>query len=102
MTTTDQLIALAETIAKGLRGVSRNEWMRWIQVAQQHGIDKALHYAHQLAYDPTVRPAQKRAYRLIVETLQRFRSQIVQLQEDEAHKLYGFIAWELVIQKQWL
>jgi|Deesub1362A_J573_1020465.scaffolds.fasta_scaffold08411_3 hypothetical protein len=102
MATTKDLIVLAEQIAARLKGVSRNDWMRWMQLARRYGTEKAIHYARQLANDPTLRPAQQRANRLIAETLPQFRSQINSLHENEAHKLYGWIAWSLVIQKRGL
>jgi len=99
MATTDQLITLAERIAGNLRGVSRNEWMRWIQVAQTYGMDRAIRYAQRLSQDQTVRPAQQRAYRFIAQVMHQFQKQITQLHEDEKRQLYGFVAWELFVQR---
>jgi len=99
MATTDEMIRFAGQMAKGLRDVSRNEWMRWVQVTKQYEYDlnKALHYAQRLTQDPTIRPAPKRAYRLIAAVIQEYKNYIKQLSPDEQLRLYGYVAWHLVI-----
>jgi len=100
MTTIDALIQLAEQIAKGLRGVSRNEWIRWMQVAKRYGVEKALYYAQHLAHDATIRPAQKRANRLIATAVQQHKNLIKQISPDGQLRLYGYVAWHLVIKSR--
>lgn len=99
MANTDRLVALAEHIAGSLRGVSRNEWMRWVQVAHSTDINRAIRYAQRLSQDETMRPSQQRAHRFIASTMQQFKTEIQQLGEDETKRLYGFVAWELVVRR---
>ncbi len=97
MATADEQIQLAERIANALPEVSRNEWIRWMQVANQRGLDYAIRYAERLSTDPTMRPAIQRTNRLIAQAV---RGQLVTLQRltpKERQTVLGYVSWLLRI-----
>lgn len=95
MTSIREHIRLAQQLARHLPEVSRNEWMRWLQLVQRHGLVRALHFAQRLADDPTMRPAIQRANRLIVQALGGSRAELGRLSREELHSVLGFVAWHL-------
>ena len=102
----DELVTLAEQIADGLPGVTRNEWMKWVQILQAYqtqyrdALQRAIHYAQRLSKDPTMRPAIQRAHRLIAQTMQRHAPRIISLPLPEQQRLFGYVAWHLVVQSK--
>ncbi len=97
MATVDEQIQLAERIAKGLPEVTRNEWMRWMQIAEQYGLDQAIRYAERLSRDPTMRPAIQRANRLIARGVRSHQKALEQLSGEERRATLGYVAWFLRI-----
>ncbi len=97
MKTVDDQIRLAEQIANGLPEVSRNEWMRWMQVASKYGLDRAIHYAEQLSQDITMRPAIQRANRLIAQAVRAQQRTLQRLGPEERKTVLGYVAWWLAI-----
>lgn len=97
MATVDEQIQLAERIARELPEVTRNEWMRWMQVARQRGVDYAVRYAEQLSKDPTMRPAIQRANRLIAQAVRQHIQTLRQLDEKTQATVLGYVAWYLAI-----
>lgn len=106
MSREDELVTLAEQIADGLPGVTRNEWMKWVQIFQAYqaqyrdALQRAIHYAQRLSKDPTMRPAIQRAHRLIAQTLQRHTRRVASLPYPEQQRLFGYVAWSLVVQSR--
>ena len=104
MSREDELVTLAEQIADGLPGVTRNEWMKWVQILQAYqakyrdALQRAIHYAQRLSKDPTMRPAIQRAHRLIAQTMQRHARRVASLPRTEQQRLFGYVAWSLVVQ----
>ena len=102
----DDLVTLAEQIADGLPGVTRNEWMKWVQIFQAYqakyrdALQRAIHYAQRLSKDPTMRPAIQRAHRLIAQTMQHHARRIASLPLPEQQRLFGYVAWSLVVQSR--
>lgn len=95
MTAIKERIRLAEQLSRRLPEVSRNEWMRWLQLVQRYGLGRALHYAQRLADDPTMRPAIQQTYRLIAQAVRERRSELERLPWEELHSVLGFVAWHL-------
>ncbi|RLG42852.1 MAG: hypothetical protein DRO01_00695 [Thermoproteota archaeon] len=107
MSREDELVTLAEQIADGLTEVSRNEWMKWVQIFYAYYWDKhhdalqrAIHYAQRLSRDPTMRPAIRRAHDLIAKTIQSHARRITSLPLPEQQRLFGYVAWNLVVQSK--
>ena len=102
----DELVILAEQIADGLPGVTRNEWMKWVQIFQAYqtkhrdALERAIHYAQRLSRDPTMRPAAQRAHRLIAQTVQHHAQRIASLPFPDQQRLFGYVAWNLVVQSK--
>lgn len=101
MASTDQLIGLAERIAEGLRGVSRNEWMRWVQVVEAHRGDvrRAIRFAQHTGNDPTMRPNVQRAHRAIAQVISGHQQQLGSLSSQDRQQVFGYVAWLLKIKE---
>ncbi len=92
MANVDAQIQLAEQIAKKLPEVSRNEWIRWMQVANQRGLDYAIRYAERLSKDPTMRPAVQRANRLITRAVRSHQQTLKRLDGDDQKTVLGYVS----------
>lgn len=97
MLTVDEQIQLAERIADGLPGVSRNEWMRWMQVASGQGLPKAVRHAERLSADMTMRPEIQRANRLIAKAVKAHMNALQPLPAQERNRVLGYVSWWLRI-----
>jgi hypothetical protein len=97
MATVDDQIQLAEQIASKLPEVSRNEWMRWMQMAERQGLDCAVAYAERLGADPTLRPAVQRDNKLIAQAIRSNLSALKRLPENSQKKTFGYVGWLLRI-----
>ncbi len=95
MTALDDQIRLAERIANGLPEVTRNEWMRWMQVAEKYGLERAVQHAERLSTDITMRPAIQRANRLIAQAVGAQRGTLQRLGPEERKTVLGYVAWWL-------
>jgi hypothetical protein len=95
-----ELVRLAERIAAELPEVTRNEWMRWSEVACRRGLAVATQLAGRLATDITVRPAIQRAKRLIAQAVRAHRVDLERLSDDERRTLFGFVAWHLRVRRE--
>jgi len=93
----DNHIQLAEQIASKLPEVSRNEWMRWMQMAERRGLDRAVAYAERLGADPTLRPAVQRDNRLIAQAIRSNLPALRHFPEDSRKKILGYVGWFLRI-----
>ena len=97
MATLDEQIQLAERIAKDLTEVTRNEWMRWMQVASRKGIEYAVRYAQRLSTDMTMRPAIQRANRLIAQSVAKHGNVLKSLASREREAVLGYVGWWLSV-----
>ena len=97
MASVDKQIQLAERIARQMPEVTRNEWMRWMQVANQRGLDYAIRYAERLATDPTMRPAIQRANRLIARAIRSQQQVLKRLDRKGQEAVLGYVSWLLKI-----
>ncbi|MGQ9715864.1 MAG: hypothetical protein ACUVST_14040 [Anaerolineae bacterium] len=98
--TPDEQIQLAERIAKDLPEVSRNlrnEWMRWMGMASQCGMEQAIRHAERLSTDITMRPAIQRANRLIAQAVKGQLGTLQRLRPEEQRAVLGYVAWWLRI-----
>ena len=93
MASIDEQIQLAEQIAKQLSEVTRNEWMRWMQVADQRGLEDAIRYAEQLSTDPTMRPTIQRANQQIAQVLEKYIDSLNRYSIDNQRVALGYVAW---------
>lgn len=93
--TREEQIALAQRIAQALPEVTRNEWMRWLQMAESYGLEKAIQYAERLAQDVTMRPAIQRANRLIARTVRSHLVDLQRLKTEEQQTVLGYVSWWL-------
>lgn len=90
-------IQLAQRIADALPEVSRNEWMRWMQMASRYGLQKAIAYAQRLSNDVTMRPAIQRANRLIAQAVQGQLGVLRGLPPEDQKRVLGYVGWWLRI-----
>lgn len=95
MATPDAQIHLAEGIAARLPEVTRNEWMRWMQVASRHGLEEAIRHAEQISTDVTIRPAIQRANRLIARAVKEHQGALRSLGEQDRKVVLGYVSWLL-------
>ncbi|GBD08596.1 hypothetical protein HRbin22_00837 [Candidatus Thermoflexus japonica] len=93
----EEQIALAQRIAQALPEVTRNEWMRWLQVVESHGLEKAIRHAEHLAQDVTMRPAIQRANRLIAQAVRSHLNTLQRLPPEERKAVLGYVSWWLRI-----
>jgi len=93
----DDQIQLAEQIARELPEVSRNEWMRWMQIAGRYGLDRAVACAERFGADPTLRPSMQRDNRLIAQAIRSYLPALKRLPEDGRKKTLGYVGWLLRI-----
>lgn len=98
MATVEEQIQLAKQIADALPEVSRNEWMRWMEIATRHGLDRAIGYAEQISKDITVRPAIQRANRLIAQAVRGQSGVLKRLKPEDQRSVLGYVSWLLKIQ----
>lgn len=92
MITTDELVQLAEQIARELPEVSRNEWMRWMQVVERYGLERAVRHAEQLSTDLTMRPTIQRDNRLIARGMKSYLPALKRLTREEQRNALGYVA----------
>ena len=95
--TREEQIALAQRIAQALPEVTRNEWMRWLQMAESYGLEKAIQYAERVARDITVRPAIQRSNRLIAKIMRDYKQVFRNVPPDEQRWILGWVSWWLSI-----
>ena len=93
--TMNEQIQLAERIANGLPEVSRNEWMRWMELATRYGLDRAIRHAERLSTDVTMRPAVQRANRLIAQSVKTHLAALKNLKKDDQLRVLGYVSWWL-------
>lgn len=96
--TVEEQILLAKHIADALPEVSRNEWMRWMEIATEYGLDRAIQYAERLSTDITVRPVIRRANRLIAQAIRERITLLKRLKVEEQRTTLGYVSWWLRIQ----
>ncbi len=93
----EEQIALARRIAQALPEVTRNEWMRWLQLAESQGLETAIRHAERLAQDITMRPAIQRANRLIAQAIRSHLNTLQHLPPQERQAVLGWVSWWLRI-----
>lgn len=92
MATEEERILLAERIANALPEVSRNEWMRWMEIATRYGLDRAIRHAERLSTDITMRPAIQRANRLIAQAVKAQIVALKRLEAEEQRAVLGYVS----------
>ena len=95
--TREEQITLAKRIAQALPEVTRNEWMHWMQIEEQYGLEKAIQHAERVAQDITVRPAIQRANRLIAQAVRSHLATLQRLRRKERQAILGYVSWWLRI-----
>lgn len=98
MAAVEEQIQLAERIANALPEVSRNEWMRWMEIATRYGLDQATRHAERLSTDVTMRPAIQRANRLIAQAVKAQLGALKCLRAEEQRAVLGYVSWWLKVQ----
>lgn len=93
----EQQLRLANQIAEGLPEVTRSEWMRWIQLVQEYGIEKAIELAGKLGGDVNLRPAIQRSNQLIARTMQRYIKDLSGLNALDQSMVLGFTSRLLIV-----
>lgn len=97
MAAEEEQIQLAKRIADALPEVSRNEWMRWIDIAFTYGLEKAIRHAERLSTDVTMRPAIQRANRLIAQAIRSQLGTLKRLPPEDQRRVLGYVGWWLRI-----
>ena len=92
MATMNEQVQLAERIANGLPEVSRNEWMRWMELATRYGLDRAICHAERLSNDVTMRPAVQHANRLIAQSVKTHLAALKNLKKDDQLRVLGYVS----------
>jgi hypothetical protein len=100
MVAIDTQVRLARKIAEQLGQVGRNEWLRWAQLANRHGLSVALAWAKELAQDPTIRTNIRDAHRQIDQVLPKYRAQLDALAAEERLAVLGYVGWLLRIREE--
>lgn len=95
MATLETQIQLGERIANALPEVSRNEWMRWLEISNKYGLDRAIEHAERLSTDITMRPAIQRANRLIARAVRIELNELKRLPLKERQAILGYVGWWL-------
>lgn len=98
MASREAQIVLAKRIADALPEVTRNEWMRWLQIASRYELEKAVRHAERLSNDITMRPAIQRANRLIAQAIHKHMAELKKLNPDDRRLVLGYVSWHLAIQ----
>lgn len=94
----DQLVGLAEQIARGLPEVKRNDWLRWAQLADTYGLERAVQWAQRMSQDVTLRPAVKHANQLIANGMRSHVQTLKRLPAWQRRKLMGYVAQVLAVE----
>jgi len=84
-------VKIAENIAKELVEVTRNEWLRWVQVTQGD-LDKGIRWAERLSNDITLRPTPRYAAKQIARVLRRYQYRLNNLPHHEREEIFGYVA----------
>ncbi|MGQ9654828.1 MAG: hypothetical protein ACUVXD_12250 [Thermodesulfobacteriota bacterium] len=95
----EEWVHLAKRIADALPEVTRNEWMRWTDVASKYGLEKAIRHAERLSTDVTMRPAIQRANRLIAQVVRGQLNTLRNLDPEQQRRVLGYVGWWLQIRK---
>jgi hypothetical protein len=90
-------LKLANRISDGLPEVTRNEWMRWVQVAHDYGLNRAIEHADKLGNDETLRPAIKRSNQLIAKTMRQYNRDLSDIKANERDNVIGFVSRILMV-----
>lgn len=98
MASREAQIVLAKRIADALPEVTRNEWMRWLQMASKYGLEKAIQHAERLSNDITMRPAVKRANQLIARAVRAHLAELKKLSSYDQQLTLGYVSWHLASQ----
>jgi hypothetical protein len=96
--TEEQLIHLAKQIADNLPKVTRNDWLRWAQLADRYGLERAVQWAQRMSSDVTLRPQVNKANDLIARSMQTHIGSVKQLPPPQQKKLMGYVARMLAVQ----
>lgn len=114
MSDSDVLTALAEQVATGIfrrlprmaedqqslqdmKKASRNEWMRWLQIMEKRGLDKAIRYARVVSQSSVVRENIRNLNHCFAESLVENRSRLLQLPDKGQRTVLGYVGWWLRI-----
>ena len=96
----EKLLKLAKRISNGLPEVTRSEWMRWTQIAQIYGLERAIEIASKLGDDITLRPAIKHSNELIARTMNHNYRDFSNLKATEQRNLLGYVSWILIVESK--
>ena len=114
MATVDEQIQLAEEIAqeiierlmhaardnreaKNLLKASRNEWMRWMQVAGNYSVGKGIAYAQSLSRDITMRSNIQKINHQFGIVVPNYKKRLEALSPKQQRQVLGYVAWYLRI-----
>lgn len=96
--TTDELIHLAETLAKAMPAEDvKNVWRGWVEIAKQAGIAQALQWAAKLGHDQTLRPRIRAANAAIAAAVRASERRLTALSAEDRERVFGYVAWLLTI-----
>ncbi len=96
--TTDELIHLAETLAKAIPAEeAKNVWRGWVEVAKQAGIAQALRWAEKLGHDRTLRPRIRDANAAVATAVRASERRLSALSAEDRERVFGYVAWLLTI-----
>ncbi len=114
MATVDEQIQLAEEIAqeiierlrraaqddreaKNLLKASRNEWMRWMQIAGNYGLGKGIAYAQRLSRDITMRSNIQKINDQFGAVVPNYKKRLETLSSEQQRRVLGYVTWYLRI-----
>jgi hypothetical protein len=91
MATVDEQIQLAEQIVGALSGVRRNDWVRWLQIAERYGLDQAREWAQRLSKDVTIRNDIQTANYRIARAVSSYQHALKKLSTQQCKETLGYI-----------
>lgn len=92
-----ELIGLAEELAGRLAGLKRNDWLRWAQLAEKYGLERAVRIAQQWGRDETLRDDIRKAYERIGQALGDRQHPSRTLGAEDQTRLMGYVGRLLLI-----
>ena len=95
-----ELIGLAEELAGRLAGLKRNDWLRWAQLAEKHGLERAVRIAQQWGRDETLRDDIRKAYERIGQALGDRQHPSRTFGAEDQTRLMGYVGRLLRIEEE--
>ncbi|MCD5401277.1 hypothetical protein LR013_01605 [candidate division NPL-UPA2 bacterium] len=92
----DERIALAQRLASELKGVDRNEWLKFVlYLREKESLHQALTLAAYLTRIPLLRREPREDWKTIHSTISEKKMNLEGLPLQELLEIFGYIGWLL-------